>query len=172
MYVNTYMFILCALITQNTWALTEGKCCAHCESWAVFSRPVVTSVGVHENNTQKSCLILGSSHLKISMVFSFVALFIFLAGSMMGHALNESLHICSESHEDRRLYIGDKPRSAYAQLPVIYFVTPTYPRREQIPELTRLAYTLLHVPRLHWLVANDREGCDTFLDAQINGFGT
>ncbi|TDG46761.1 hypothetical protein AWZ03_006808 [Drosophila navojoa] len=91
--------------------------------------------------------------------------------SMMGHALNESLHICSESHEDRRLYIGDKPRSAYAQLPVIYFVTPTYPRREQIPELTRLAYTLLHVPRLHWLVANDREGCDTFLDTQINGFG-
>ncbi|XP_023177576.2 galactosylgalactosylxylosylprotein 3-beta-glucuronosyltransferase S isoform X2 [Drosophila hydei] len=89
----------------------------------------------------------------------------------IGIALNEPLHICSERYEDHRLYIDDKPRSAYAQLPVIYFVTPTYPRREQIPELIRLAYTLLHVPRLHWLVANDREGCDNFLDMQLNGFG-
>ncbi|XP_064556909.1 galactosylgalactosylxylosylprotein 3-beta-glucuronosyltransferase S isoform X2 [Drosophila montana] len=88
-----------------------------------------------------------------------------------GHALDEPLHICSESPEDRRVYIQDKPRSAYAQLPVIYFVTPTYPRREQIPELKRLAYTLLHVPRLYWLVANDQERCDTFLDTLLSGFG-
>ncbi|EDW57849.1 galactosylgalactosylxylosylprotein 3-beta-glucuronosyltransferase S isoform X2 [Drosophila virilis] len=91
--------------------------------------------------------------------------------STTGHALNEPLHICSESPEDRRVYIQDKPRSAYAQLPVIYFVTPTYPRREQIPELKRLAYTLLHVPRLYWLVANDQERCDTFLDTLLSGFG-
>ncbi|KAH8377937.1 hypothetical protein KR093_008037 [Drosophila rubida] len=87
------------------------------------------------------------------------------------HALNESLHICSESHEDRRLYMQDKPYAAYAQLPVIYFVTPTYPRREQIPELTRLAHTLLHVPRIHWLVANDYERCDNYMDIMLNRFG-
>ncbi|XP_034473748.1 galactosylgalactosylxylosylprotein 3-beta-glucuronosyltransferase S isoform X2 [Drosophila innubila] len=87
------------------------------------------------------------------------------------HALNETLHICSESHEDGRLYVQDKPSSAYAQLPVIYFVTPTYPRREQIPELTRLAHSLLHVPRLHWLVANDHERCDTYMDILLNRFG-
>ncbi|EDW03101.1 galactosylgalactosylxylosylprotein 3-beta-glucuronosyltransferase S isoform X2 [Drosophila grimshawi] len=87
------------------------------------------------------------------------------------HALNEPLLICSDSSDDHRLYIQDKPRIAYAQLPIIYFVTPTYPRREQIPELTRLAYTLLHVPRLHWLVANDQEKCDTFLDTLLSGFG-
>ncbi|XP_062131684.1 galactosylgalactosylxylosylprotein 3-beta-glucuronosyltransferase S isoform X1 [Drosophila sulfurigaster albostrigata] len=91
--------------------------------------------------------------------------------SSSSHALNESLHICSESHEDRRLYMQDKPHSAYAQLPVIYFVTPTYPRREQIPELTRLAHTLLHVPRIHWLVANDYERCDTYMDMLLNRIG-
>lgn len=85
--------------------------------------------------------------------------------------MNESLRICTESQEDRRLYMQDKPRSAYIQLPVIYFVTPTYPRREQVPELTRLANTLLHVPRIHWLVANDHDLCDPFLDVLLNRFG-
>ncbi|KAH8353691.1 hypothetical protein KR084_012700 [Drosophila pseudotakahashii] len=85
--------------------------------------------------------------------------------------LNESLHICSESHEDRRQFMQDKPRSEYGQLPIIYFVTPTYPRREQIPELTRLAHTLLHVPRLHWLVADDQEKCNGFMDTLLNRFG-
>lgn len=94
-----------------------------------------------------------------------------LPDSTNSHAVNESVRICTESHEDRRFYVQDKPRSAYMQLPVIYFVTPTYPRREQIPELTRLAHTLLHVPRLHWLVANDHERCDAFLDVLLNRFG-
>ncbi|KAH8327945.1 hypothetical protein KR067_001975 [Drosophila pandora] len=85
--------------------------------------------------------------------------------------LNETLHICSESYEDRRLFMQDKPRSEYEKLPVIYFVTPTYPRREQIPELTRLAHTLLHVPRLHWLVADDQENCNSYLDTLLNRFG-
>ncbi|XP_017013713.2 galactosylgalactosylxylosylprotein 3-beta-glucuronosyltransferase S isoform X1 [Drosophila takahashii] len=85
--------------------------------------------------------------------------------------LNESLHICSESYEDRRQFMQDKPRSEYGQLPIIYFVTPTYPRREQIPELTRLAHTLLHVPRLHWLVADDQEKCNGYMDTLLNRFG-
>ncbi|KAH8282887.1 hypothetical protein KR054_010579 [Drosophila jambulina] len=85
--------------------------------------------------------------------------------------LNETVHICSESHEDRRQFMQDKPNSEYGQLPVIYFVTPTYPRREQIPELTRLAHTLLHVPRLHWLVADDQQKCNDFMDTLLNRFG-
>ncbi|XP_020800512.1 galactosylgalactosylxylosylprotein 3-beta-glucuronosyltransferase S isoform X2 [Drosophila serrata] len=85
--------------------------------------------------------------------------------------LNETVHICSESYEDRRLFMQDKPNSEYGQLPVIYFVTPTYPRREQIPELTRLAHTLLHVPRLHWLVADDQQKCNDFVDTLLNRFG-
>ncbi|KAH8341372.1 hypothetical protein KR059_004298 [Drosophila kikkawai] len=85
--------------------------------------------------------------------------------------LNETVHICSESYEDRRQFMQDKPNFEYGQLPVIYFVTPTYPRREQIPELTRLAHTLLHVPRLHWLVADDQQKCNDFIDTLLNRFG-
>ncbi|KAH8249419.1 hypothetical protein KR032_009416 [Drosophila birchii] len=85
--------------------------------------------------------------------------------------LNETVHICSESYEDRRQFMQDKPNAEYGQLPVIYFVTPTYPRREQIPELTRLAHTLLHVPRLHWLVADDQLKCNDFMDTLLNRFG-
>lgn len=85
--------------------------------------------------------------------------------------LNETVHICSESYEDRRQFMQDKPQSDYVQLPVIYFVTPTYPRREQIPELTRLAHTLLHIPRLHWLVADDQEKCNDYMDKLLYRFG-
>ncbi|XP_033157141.1 galactosylgalactosylxylosylprotein 3-beta-glucuronosyltransferase S isoform X2 [Drosophila mauritiana] len=91
--------------------------------------------------------------------------------SMNFRPLNETVHICSESYEDRRQFMQDKPQSDYGQLPVIYFVTPTYPRREQIPELTRLAHTLLHVPRLHWLVADDQEKCNDFMDTLLYRFG-
>ncbi|XP_034666712.1 galactosylgalactosylxylosylprotein 3-beta-glucuronosyltransferase S isoform X2 [Drosophila subobscura] len=90
---------------------------------------------------------------------------------ILSRALNETLHLCSEGLFDQRLYVQDKPMEEYGNLPIIYFVTPTYPRREQIPELTRLAHTLLHVPRLHWLVANDQEGCNVFMDLMLKGFG-
>ncbi|XP_012282242.1 galactosylgalactosylxylosylprotein 3-beta-glucuronosyltransferase P [Orussus abietinus] len=37
----------------------------------------------------------------------------------------------------------------------IYVVTPTYRRPEQIPELTRMAQTLMLVRNVHWLVVED-----------------
>ncbi|KAF2355983.1 Glycosyl transferase family 43, partial [Trinorchestia longiramus] len=40
-------------------------------------------------------------------------------------------------------------------LPTIYAITPTYSRPEQIPELTRLSQTLMHVPALHWIICED-----------------
>lgn len=42
-----------------------------------------------------------------------------------------------------------------SDLPTLYIITPTYRRPEQIAELTRLGQTLMHVPKLHWLVAED-----------------
>jgi hypothetical protein len=42
-------------------------------------------------------------------------------------------------------------------LPTIYLITPTYKRPEQIPDLTRLAQTLMHVPSIMWLVIEDAE---------------
>jgi len=37
----------------------------------------------------------------------------------------------------------------------IYVVTPTFRRPEQVPELTRLAQTLMHVPNIVWIVVED-----------------
>ena len=47
------------------------------------------------------------------------------------------------------------------ELPVIYFVTPTYPRREQVAELTRLSQTLLNVKNLVWIIAEDAKSCSS-----------
>ncbi|XP_075219660.1 glucuronyltransferase P isoform X2 [Lycorma delicatula] len=46
-------------------------------------------------------------------------------------------------------------------LPPLYVITPTYRRPEQIPELTRLAQTLMHVRNLYWLVIEDAQNTTT-----------
>ncbi|KAJ8300157.1 hypothetical protein KUTeg_021676 [Tegillarca granosa] len=40
-------------------------------------------------------------------------------------------------------------------LPILYLITPTYYRLSQIPDLTRLANTLAHVKKAHWIVVED-----------------
>uniref|UniRef100_A0A6A7G3L8 Galactosylgalactosylxylosylprotein 3-beta-glucuronosyltransferase n=2 Tax=Hirondellea gigas TaxID=1518452 RepID=A0A6A7G3L8_9CRUS len=44
-----------------------------------------------------------------------------------------------------------------ADLPTIYVITPTYARPNQLSELNRLRAVLLHVPRLWWVLVEDRE---------------
>ncbi|XP_017467288.1 PREDICTED: galactosylgalactosylxylosylprotein 3-beta-glucuronosyltransferase S [Rhagoletis zephyria] len=78
--------------------------------------------------------------------------------------VNESQLVCNEVFTDNRFFIQNRPVHDYETMTLIYFVTPTYPRREQVPELIRLAYTLLHVPRLHWIVANDYHVCNVYID--------
>ncbi|CAO1413352.1 unnamed protein product [Diamesa hyperborea] len=56
-------------------------------------------------------------------------------------------------------------------LPIIYFVTPTYPRREQIPELLKLGQTLMHVENLVWILADDSDTCNPVLDNLLDTFG-
>jgi len=46
-----------------------------------------------------------------------------------------------------------------SDLPTVYFITPTYPRREQIAELTRLGQTLLLSRNIHWIIAEDAPSC-------------
>ncbi|XP_068746286.1 galactosylgalactosylxylosylprotein 3-beta-glucuronosyltransferase 3-like [Montipora capricornis] len=41
------------------------------------------------------------------------------------------------------------------QIPTIFFITPTYQRLTQKADLTRLSQTLLHVPKLHWILVED-----------------
>ena len=55
-------------------------------------------------------------------------------------------------------------------LPTIYFITPTYSRSEQVAELTRLAQTLLHVPNLHWIIAEDSLMCSPSVASLLERF--
>lgn len=92
--------------------------------------------------------------------------------------INESSFVCKENFADTRTFVG-KNASAHVTemngtanpMPTIYFITPTYPRREQFAELIRLGQTLMHVPNLHWIVADDTDACDQHLDAYLNRFG-
>ncbi|GAB6020043.1 Galactosylgalactosylxylosylprotein 3-beta-glucuronosyltransferase 2 [Chamberlinius hualienensis] len=40
-------------------------------------------------------------------------------------------------------------------IPMVYVLTPTFPRMEQMAELTRLGQTLMHISNLHWIVVDD-----------------
>lgn len=96
--------------------------------------------------------------------------------------INDSVFLCRENFADARTHFlaADKANEQLPQqpagqqldaTPIIYFVTPTYPRREQIAELTRLGQTLMHIPNLHWIVADDIDACNTYLDTLLNRFG-
>lgn len=56
-------------------------------------------------------------------------------------------------------------------LPMLYLVTPTYRRPEQVPELVRLGQTLLTVPRLTWLVVEDADACSPSVAAVLHRLG-
>ena len=56
-------------------------------------------------------------------------------------------------------------------LPTIYFITPTYPRGEQIAELTRLSQTLMHVPNLHWVIGEDSASCSKMINSLLERSG-
>lgn len=78
---------------------------------------------------------------------------------------NDQITLC----HNNALEITDKWNT---DLPIIYFITPTYPRREQIPELTRLGQTLMHVKNLRWIVADDNEDCNPTLIELLKKFST
>ena len=48
-------------------------------------------------------------------------------------------------------------KEGFNEMPTVYVITPTYKRHTQKADLTRLSQTLLHVPRLHWIVVEDSE---------------
>ncbi|KAK7862681.1 hypothetical protein R5R35_000925 [Gryllus longicercus] len=77
----------------------------------------------------------------------------------------EKFFLCHFSYEDMRNTVQSD------SLPTIYFITPTYPRREQAAELTRLGQTLMHVPNLHWIVADDNQACNDMVTKLLKKFG-
>lgn len=92
--------------------------------------------------------------------------------------INESSFVCKENFVDTRALTTKNPTAHGTDtndtgtiVPIIYFVTPTYPRREQFAEIIRLGQTLMHVPNLHWIVADDTDSCNQHLDEFLNRFG-
>ena len=54
-------------------------------------------------------------------------------------------------------------------VPIIYFITHTYSRIEQVTELTRLAQTLLNVKNLVWLIVEESEDCSSIVSLVLFG---
>lgn len=54
---------------------------------------------------------------------------------------------------------------------VIYVITPTYKRPEQVADLTRLAQTLMLVRDIHWLVIEDSLVKSPQLSSLLQSFG-
>lgn len=54
---------------------------------------------------------------------------------------------------------------------VIYVITPTYRRPEQVADLTRLAQTLMLVSDVHWLVIEDSHVKSPQISALLRSFG-
>ncbi|GAB6024558.1 Galactosylgalactosylxylosylprotein 3-beta-glucuronosyltransferase 2 [Chamberlinius hualienensis] len=42
-------------------------------------------------------------------------------------------------------------------IPTLYLITPTYSRPAQKADLTRLSHTLMHIPKLHWIIIEDAD---------------
>ena len=53
----------------------------------------------------------------------------------------------------------------------IYFITPTYPRREQVAELTRLSQTLILTGNVHWVIAEDSPTCSALVSSILQRSG-
>lgn len=53
-----------------------------------------------------------------------------------------------------RILSNAQVKDAKTSVP-LYVITPTFRRPEQIPELTRMAHTLMLVENVHWLVIED-----------------
>lgn len=54
---------------------------------------------------------------------------------------------------------------------MLYVITPTFRRPEQLAEITRLGYTLKHVPNLFWLVIEDAAHTTLLLTRQLKRIG-
>ncbi|KFD55235.1 hypothetical protein M513_03876 [Trichuris suis] len=59
--------------------------------------------------------------------------------------------------------VGSRLQSSHDSIPTIYVVTPTYKRYTQKADLTRLSYTLMHVPNILWIVVEDASATSTLV---------
>ena len=58
-----------------------------------------------------------------------------------------------------------------SQLPVIYLIMPTYPRMTQKADITKFIYTMIQVPRIHWIVVEDWPHKTDLVTRMLNSSG-
>jgi len=63
-----------------------------------------------------------------------------------------------------------KARPYKPDLPILYIVTPTYTRREQVVEMVRMSHTLLHVDNVVWILAEDSQNCSPLVENLLQRF--
>lgn len=81
--------------------------------------------------------------------------------------LRKHHHNLSISNLERVLRTS-KPQNS-TSLPTIYVITPTYARVTQKADLIRLCFTLMHVPRLHWIIIEDSEEKTELVQRLLSG---
>lgn len=63
-----------------------------------------------------------------------------------------------------------KARPYRPDLPILYIITPTYTRREQVVEMVRMSHTLLHVDNVVWILAEDSDKCSPLVESMLQRF--
>ncbi|RXG67921.1 Galactosylgalactosylxylosylprotein 3-beta-glucuronosyltransferase S [Armadillidium vulgare] len=107
------------------------------------------------------CQQIGLAILIIFMAYLVIQIPALIAFSGEINA-TEFRKLCSYSFERTSDY-GVLQNEENSSLPIIYIVTPTYHRPEMAAELIRIGQTLLLVPKVHWIVAEDKETCSDVL---------
>ncbi|XP_054732644.1 galactosylgalactosylxylosylprotein 3-beta-glucuronosyltransferase P isoform X1 [Anastrepha obliqua] len=84
---------------------------------------------------------------------------------------NSSQAVLADSSISSRAAAGAVVKDTPPLPPPLYIITPTYKRVEQLAELTRLGYTLKHVPNLLWLVIEDANQTSPLVLQTLNRIG-
>ena len=85
--------------------------------------------------------------------------------------------ICSRPTEETNPFIPfrlDNANNTLNQqtgLPMIYLITPTYPRLTQKADLIRFIYTMRQVPGLHWIVVEDHPNKTSLVQRLLESSG-
>nr|XP_002120380.2 galactosylgalactosylxylosylprotein 3-beta-glucuronosyltransferase 1-like [Ciona intestinalis] len=94
---------------------------------------------------------------KVKRWFLAIALIVF--GLFLCQTFFTLYHFYTTKPQKAKAYCNTKPpfqvETIKEDMPIIYGLTSTYKRYLQLPELTRLSQTLLHIPKFHWILTED-----------------
>ena len=85
----------------------------------------------------------------------------------LGHFRPVPLPIYPPSADLELVEVCDSNNLSSSSSSIIYIITPTYTRREQVAELTRLGQTLMLAGSVHWVVAEDADTCSPLVTSLL-----